>query len=317
MRLDAGDLGRIDALIWPAPTPSVMPPPQKTMAFDLTNLATRSANSRSSICCAVGCFFVTTLRPVGLGGEVVRRLHQQATADALQFQLVRSRPSGTTSTRRFCFEASAALASALKDGAISTSTKCLRSFMAFTTSRPTSPLKAMMPPKAEVESVLKAFVSAEQVGVDGDAAGLACLMMTQAGASKALTHSHAASASAMLFVGQFLALQLRVGGDAARQRLGVAVEGSGLVRILAVAQDLGAVEGELQLGGKIDGVGAAVGRLGFGAFIEAGQPVGDHAVVAGGVREGLLRQAEAGGELQAAVVLLHLRRAAARSRSGR
>ena len=28
--------------------------------------------------------------------------------------------------------------------------------------------------------------------------GLACLMMTQAGASKALTHSQAASASAML-----------------------------------------------------------------------------------------------------------------------
>jgi hypothetical protein len=42
-------------LIWPAPTPSVMPPPQKTMALDLTNLATRSAKSRSSICCAVGC----------------------------------------------------------------------------------------------------------------------------------------------------------------------------------------------------------------------------------------------------------------------
>src|SRR6478609_7780242 len=28
-------------LIWPAPTPSVMPPAQKTMAFDFTNLATR------------------------------------------------------------------------------------------------------------------------------------------------------------------------------------------------------------------------------------------------------------------------------------
>ena len=49
------------------------------------------------------------------------------------------------------------LASAVKEGAISTSTKCLRSFMALATLMPTSPLKAMMPPKAEVESVLNAF----------------------------------------------------------------------------------------------------------------------------------------------------------------
>ena len=41
-------------LIWPAPTPSVMPPPQKTMALLLTYLATVQANSRSSSCCARG-----------------------------------------------------------------------------------------------------------------------------------------------------------------------------------------------------------------------------------------------------------------------
>jgi hypothetical protein len=34
-------------LIWPAPTPSVMPPAQNTMALLLTNLATFQANSRS------------------------------------------------------------------------------------------------------------------------------------------------------------------------------------------------------------------------------------------------------------------------------
>ena len=78
------------------------------------------------------------------------------------------------------------------------------------------------------------------------------------------------------------------------------------MRILAVAQDLGAVEGELQLGREDRRRRCGCGRLGFGAFVEAGQPVGDHAVVAGGVREGLLRQVEAGGELQAAVVRLHL-----------
>ena len=49
-------------LICPAPTPSVMPPAQNTMALLLTYLATFQANSRSSICCGVGCFFVTTLR---------------------------------------------------------------------------------------------------------------------------------------------------------------------------------------------------------------------------------------------------------------
>jgi hypothetical protein len=47
-------------LIWPAPTPSVMPPPQNTMALLLTNLATFQANIRSAICASVGASFVTT-----------------------------------------------------------------------------------------------------------------------------------------------------------------------------------------------------------------------------------------------------------------
>ena len=46
-------------------------------------------------------------------------------------------------------------------------------------------------------------------------------------------------------------------------------------------------------------------RLGFGAVVEAGQPVGDHAVVAGGVGKGLLGQVEAGTQLQGAAVGLH------------
>jgi acyl dehydratase len=37
-----------------------MPPPQNTMALLFTYLATVQANSRSSSCAGVGCFFVTT-----------------------------------------------------------------------------------------------------------------------------------------------------------------------------------------------------------------------------------------------------------------
>jgi hypothetical protein len=44
-------------------------------------------------------------------------------------------------------------AAAVNAGASRTSTKCLREFMARTTSVSTVPLKAMMPPKADVESV--------------------------------------------------------------------------------------------------------------------------------------------------------------------
>ena len=35
-------------LIWPAPTPMVMPPEQNTMALDFTNFATRQAKRRSA-----------------------------------------------------------------------------------------------------------------------------------------------------------------------------------------------------------------------------------------------------------------------------
>jgi hypothetical protein len=63
-------------------------------------------------------------------------------------------------------------------------------------------LKAMMPPKAEVGSVLKALRRPPALAPTATPQGLACLTMTQAAgaidASKALTHSQAASASAML-----------------------------------------------------------------------------------------------------------------------
>ena len=53
-------------LIWPAPTPMVMPPLQKTMAFDLTYLATFQANRRSCSSSGAGCFLVTTFRSASL-----------------------------------------------------------------------------------------------------------------------------------------------------------------------------------------------------------------------------------------------------------
>ena len=67
------------------------------------------------------------------------------------------------------------------------------------------------------------------------------------------------------------------------------------MRVLAVAQDFGAVEGQLQPGREDGRRGRGFGRLGFGAVVEAGQPVGDHAVVAGGVVKAFC-QGEAGGQ---------------------
>ena len=56
-----------------------------------------------------------------------------------------------------------------------------------------------MPPKAEVGSVVNALEYASRASIPtATPHGLACLTMTQAGVSKLLTHSQAASASAML-----------------------------------------------------------------------------------------------------------------------
>ncbi len=60
-------------------------------------------------------------------------------------------------------------------------------------------LKARMPPKAEVGSVLNAFsYAAPRLPASAAPQGLACLTMTHAGSPKCFTHSHAASASAIL-----------------------------------------------------------------------------------------------------------------------
>jgi hypothetical protein len=170
---------------------------------------------------------------------------------------------------------------------------------------PTSPLKAMMPPGRGRVGLERLFVSAEQGAVNGDAAGVGVLDDDAGRGVECLDAFPSGIGVGDVVVRQFLALHLGVGGDAARQRRGVAVESGGLVRIFAIAQDLDAVEGQLQFVREDRRGRCGFGRFGFGAFVEAGQPVGNRAVVAGGVREGLLRQAEAGTEMQRAAIGLH------------
>ena len=82
-------------------------------------------------------------------------------------------------------------------GAITTSTNCFATACAAAAS--TARLKAMMPPNAEVGSVLNALAYASAaLPPTATPHGFACLMITQAGSSKLRTQSHAASASAML-----------------------------------------------------------------------------------------------------------------------
>ncbi|MNT12301.1 hypothetical protein D3C72_1472240 [compost metagenome] len=187
-------------LIWPAPTPSVMPPPQNTMALDLTNLATRQANIRSSISFGVGWRRVTTRSSDGCTFLASGLCTSRPPPTRLKSYWLMPWPNGISSRRTFCLAANTARAPALNDGAISTSTNCFATACAAASS--SSTLKAMMPPKAEVESVLKALSYASSAfAPSATPHGLACLMMTQAAplaASNDLTHSQAASASAML-----------------------------------------------------------------------------------------------------------------------
>ncbi len=151
-------------LICPAPTPSVMPPAQNTMALLLTYLATFQANSMSCICSAVGCLALTTFRSasdiswlsaVWISRPEPTRLKSWALRPCSNAALL---PAGSAmrSTRVFGLAANTASASGLKLGAISTSTNCLATSAAPAAS--SSVLKAMMPPKADVGSVLKALL---------------------------------------------------------------------------------------------------------------------------------------------------------------
>ena len=132
-------------LIWPAPTPMVMPFLQKTMALLLTYLATFQANSRS----------FSSWRGL-LGGHhlqvgqrqlvVVGRLQQHAAADALHVHGVAALvPVGPAALGQVASSACARSCSrrwpALRGeaGAISTSTNCLT----------TAPMPALRPASVE------------------------------------------------------------------------------------------------------------------------------------------------------------------------
>ena len=149
-------------LICPAPTPSVIPPAQNTMALDLTYLATFQANSMSAICAAVGCTRVTTRRSVA----TISRLSALCISnpEPTRFTSIALRPCShalappggrpTCNRRTFALDLNTAKASSENAGAIKTSTNWRLTACA---AEPSSgQLKAMMPPNADVGSVFQA-----------------------------------------------------------------------------------------------------------------------------------------------------------------
>ena len=148
-------------LICPAPTPSVMPLAQKTMALLLTNLATFQAKSKSAHCAVVGATVVTTrssLCATFLASlDCTNRPPPTRLKSSLFMLCTAPSASGTSSTRRFCLAASRARASAFTLGAMMTSTNCLLLPMRSALARSRGRLKATMPPKADVGSVWKAL----------------------------------------------------------------------------------------------------------------------------------------------------------------
>ena len=152
-------------LIWPAPTPMVMPPAQNTMALDLTYLATFQANSRSCSCSGVGCSLLTTFRSASVSSWLSAVCIKQAGADALDVDRLRPCPSARGAAGRQVDLQNAHVDLGLEhfqrlgreagrhqhfDELLAKSASAARSSSV--------QLKAMMPPKAEVGSVLKALL---------------------------------------------------------------------------------------------------------------------------------------------------------------
>ncbi len=107
------------------------------------------------------------------------------------------RAIGISGSRTFCLPANTRRAASSKPGAISTSTNCLATCSAAAPS--SGRLNAMIPPKADVGSVAKAFAYASpQPAPIATPHGFACLTITHAASSKVFTRSHAASESPML-----------------------------------------------------------------------------------------------------------------------
>ena len=139
-------------LICPAPTPSVMPYRQNTIALDFTYLATRKAKMRSFISSSVGLRLVTTRNSDKSKSSAVCTSRPPPTR--FISNLFSSRASGICSTRTFCLALKTCRAAALNDGANTTSTNCFDTSSAVAPS--TSRLNAMIPPNADVGSVSSA-----------------------------------------------------------------------------------------------------------------------------------------------------------------
>src|SRR5690606_25566898 len=134
-------------------------------------------------------------------------------------------------------------------------------------------------------------------GYHGDTAGVGMLDDDAGRLAEALHTLQRRIGIGHVVVGQLLALQLNGGGNAGLGWLRLAVEGCALVRVLTVAHVLRLDELTVE--------GAGEGRAAFGAegvpgLVDGAQIIGDHAVVGGGVFEGLQRQVEALGIGEAA-----------------
>src|SRR6185437_6472062 len=188
-------------------------------------------------CAAVGDFLVTVL------SSPAARLSMSAVWISIppptrfESQLRCGTIAGASlSTRTFAFFAFRSRASAVYEGAISTSTNCAPTASAVSAS--TLRLNAIMPPKAVVGSVASALRYASNgVAATATPQGLAWLTSTQAVSLNVLTHSQAASVGDVV-VRELLALQLTRCGDRPAARRLVTVERGLLVRIFAVTQVL-------------------------------------------------------------------------------
>ena len=159
--LDAGDARRVDAGSSGRRRrrASCRRRRRRSRCSSRTSRPSRRTAGRCS-CSGVGSRFVTIFRSASSSLVVVGGLDQQPRADALDVvrscgRRRRSRAgSAIRRTRVFALAANTASASGVNDGAISTSTNCFATRLGAAPSS-TAALKAMMPPKAEVGSVLQ------------------------------------------------------------------------------------------------------------------------------------------------------------------
>ncbi len=137
--------------IWPAPTPTVLVPWQRTMAFDFTCLATTQPKRSDSISSFVGFVLVTTLRSAS-----VTCFKSLSWASIPPTTFLRSTSAFeafapkffTSRSLRFFLAFSASSAFGSYDGAMMHSTKSASARIVVAVSRSTGLLNPTMPPNA-------------------------------------------------------------------------------------------------------------------------------------------------------------------------